>query len=91
MPDFTPYEAYACHVKIGYFNKTLQTEFTWVVSVRKFVFGNATKVLNKTDDRILIKIQAALEDAIDLGHRNILNHKLGISKHRSLSLSLLLG
>lgn len=73
MPDFAPDETYAGHVEVSNFNQALQTELAWVVAVQKLSFANLAEIFNEENDGVLIQVDTALEDAVDLGHRDVLD------------------
>ena len=68
LPYFRPYESDSCHVQVCYFHNSLQTELPWVHGVRKFLFRNFAKVLNETNDCILVQIDATHENSVKLGY-----------------------
>jgi hypothetical protein len=73
LPDFAPDETYAGHVEVSNFNQALQTELAWVVAVQKLSFANLAEIFNEENDSVLIQVDTALEDAVDLGHRDVLD------------------
>lgn len=73
LPDPGPDKANAGHVKVCDFNESLQTELAGIHSVVQLLPRHFAQVLNEQNDRILVKVEAALEDLIDLCHGDVLH------------------
>lgn len=94
LPNSGPDKPDAGHIKVCDFYKSLQAEFAWVNRVSKLFSWYSAKALDELDDSVLVKIEAALEDLINLSHLNVLYDHLTVSNaillaHRPVGFRLL--
>ena len=78
LPDAGPDEPDSRHIQVSDFNQLLKTELSRVHIIVQLSMGNLAKVLDELDDGILVQIQAALEDLLNLGHLDVLYNHLAI-------------
>ena len=78
LPDPCPHEPDSRHIQVSDFNQLLKTELSRVHIIVQLSMGNLAKVLDELDDGILVQIQAALEDLLNLGHFDVLYDHLAV-------------
>ena len=78
LPDPGPHEPDSGHVEVGDLDKCLQAELSRVDRVIELFSRDLAEILNEHNDGILVEIQTALENLIDLCHLNVLYNKFTI-------------
>ena len=86
LPDLCPHKSDSSHVEIGDLNNRLQAELPRVHGVWQFDPGYLAEVLNEADDSILVEVDAAHKDRIQLCNWEVLDDKLRVSLERLLTL-----
>ena len=79
LPDPGPHEPDSGHVEVSYLNQCLQTELSRVYRVIELFSGDLAEVLDEHNDGILVQVQAALENLVDLRHLNVLDDQFTVS------------
>ena len=85
LPDPGPHEPDSGHVEVSDLNQRLQTELSRVDRVIELFSGDLAEVLDKHDDGILVQVQAALENLVNLRHLNVLDDQFTIGDSVLLS------
>ena len=85
LPDPGPHEPDSGHVEVSDLNQCLQTELSCVNRVIELFPGDLAKILDKHDDCILVQVQAALKNLINLRHLDVLDNQLTVSDSVLLS------
>ena len=79
LPDPGPHEPDSSHVKVSDLNQCLKTELSRVDRVIELFSGDLAEILDKHDDGILVQVQAALENLVNLRHLDVLDNQLTVS------------
>ena len=85
LPDPGPHESDSSHVEVSDLNQRLQTELSRVDRVIELFSGDLAEVLDKHNDGILVQVQAALENLVDLRHLYVLDDQFTVSDSVLLS------
>lgn len=88
LPDARPDKADTCHVEISDLDEGLETELARVHSIVQLLPRDLAKLLNEEDDSVLVQIETALENLVDLSHADVLSDKLAVRGSDLLTHSL---